>query len=76
VATLTIQIVTGAGTTSASKTFSAADAQRILAAYQRKISPGGTQQTLNDYLMTLAVNFLGGTTAQSEASSPAPPTFT
>ncbi len=75
-ATLTIQIVTGGGTTSASKTFSGPDSQRILTAYQHNVNSAGTQQTLNDYLMKMVVGFLTATTVQSETTKPAPPSFT
>jgi len=50
-ATLTVQITSGAGTTTSSATFSSADAQRILTDFQQTV-PNGTQQNLNDYLLS------------------------
>lgn len=74
-ATLTVSITSGQGTTTTSKTFSAADSQRIFTAYQNKVNPSGTQQNLTDFVTTFITNYMIQITQSNETVIPAPPVF-
>ncbi len=76
-ATLTITVVSGLGTSTASKTFSAADAQRILTAWQNITkNPSGTQDQFTAQVATYVANLLVQWTAQNETTTPAAPSLT
>lgn len=75
-ATISLQIVSGAGTTTVSKTFSASDATRIIDAFKKLVNATGTQQDLTNNLGAQVLNYLSRIVQQAETVIPAPPNFT
>jgi len=73
--TITLTVVTGS-TTSVTATFSAADANRVLTAYQNLVKAGGTQQDLTNWLGGEMKSELASLVIKSERTTPAPPVFT
>ncbi len=75
-ATLTLSVTTGGGTSSQTLTFSAADASRILTAYQASIKPGGTQADLVAFIATQINGQLTTMVVRTETVLPTPPVLT
>lgn len=73
--TLTVSITTGAGTTSATLTFNAADSGRILTAYQALIKSGGTQADLTNWLVADIKRLVSTICVQNETVTPIPPSL-
>jgi hypothetical protein len=77
-ATLTITVVSGAGTNSVTKNFSAADATRIMNAY-KKANPNGTQADLVAWIGKAATDNIQSMVVTAEfvpAALPVPPAIT
>lgn len=74
-ATLSVSITTGATVTS-SKTFSSADATRILTAYQNLIQPGGQPADMAAWMLGQLQKQINSLVVQNESVTPTPPTMT
>lgn len=74
-ATLTLTIVSGAGTSTLSKTFSAGDATRIIQAFQKNVKPSGTQDDLTAWLCTLLQGNIKNLVKAAERVEPTDPVF-
>lgn len=75
-ATLTVQIVSGLGTSTKTLTFSAADATRVLNAYQTQVQPNGTQDQLAAFLASQIEKQINQFVIANETNVVAPPVMT
>jgi len=75
-ATLTVQIVSGLGTSTKTLTFSAADATRIMNAFQGQQLSGGTQDQMAAYFAGQAQRIINQWVATNETTVPQSPVMT